>query len=146
MRLRAVLTIFSAGAIACSTTMMMMDGGPDEGGADASADAEGGMGPVDTGIADTGQDVFADCGTVDIDDAGICDPVSKCTADTPGDAAGCFGELDGACRDPYILLVRCQRKYTVCNPATCKTDPIKTGMSLQQNCVNQQSQYDTCKN
>ncbi len=146
MKPRAVLVALCGCAIACGTTMMMMDGGSEGGpNGDASAEAEGG-GYVDTGIADTGQDVFADCGTVDIDDAGICDPVSKCSADMPGDAAGCWAELDGACSDTYILLVRCERKYTVCNPATCKTDPIKTGTSLQQNCANQQMAYQACKN
>jgi len=145
MRGRAVIAVLAACAIACGTSMMMMDAGSDGSTGDASVDADGGTGPQDTGL-DTGKDVYADCGTTNVDDAGICDPVTKCSADMPDDATGCFGELDGACRDPYILLVQCTRKYTVCNPATCKTDPIKTGMSLQQNCANQQAQYDNCKN
>lgn len=146
MRARVVIAVLAAFAIACGTSMMMMDGGTDGSSGDASIDAEAGMGPQDTGALDTGKDAYADCGTTNVDDAGTCEQVTKCSADMPGDAAGCFGELDGACRDPYILLVQCTRKYTVCNPATCRTDPIKTGMWLQQNCANQQAQYDNCKN
>jgi hypothetical protein len=139
---RLALSTFAAFAVACSTTMMIVDGGPDASTSDASADGGDATKPIDSGMG--GKDTAADCGMVDIDDASTCDPVSKCSADPAPDAAGCLAIMDGSCADPYKLLIQCQRKNTVCNGANCTTDPIKTGISLQQNCANQQTTFDTC--
>ena len=140
---RLVLSTLASVVVACGTSMVAMDGGTDSSAPmDASMDVD--AMPVDTGAKDSGSDTAADCGVVDIDDAGTCDPVSKCSADPAPDAAGCLAILDGSCANEYKELIACQRKYTICNPSTCKTDPIKTGVSLQQNCSNQQSNFDTC--
>jgi hypothetical protein len=139
---RLALSALAAFAVACSTTMMVLDGGPDASVDDASADAADATKP-DSGV-DSGKDSAADCGVIDIDDAATCDPISKCSADPAPDAAGCLIIMDGSCADPYKLLIQCQRKYTICSGATCKTDPIKTGVSLQQNCANQQMTFDNC--
>lgn len=143
MRARVALGLVALVGVACGTSAVLSDAGPD-GAAPADASSEDAPAPpADTGVKDAGLDA-RDCGRPDLSDAGACDPVSPCTADPAPDAAACWNILDGSCAQEYTQLVRCTRTYTVCDPATCRTDSIKTGVALQQSCANQQQIYQTC--
>ncbi len=143
MRPRIVLAVLAASASSCSTTLMIVDAGSDDAGSDASADSPP---PFESGspdVKDAGI-LIADCGMADLE-ASVCVRPTPCTADPTPDASACLDEMNASCGVLYRLAVECQRKYTICNPSTCKTDPVKTGTSIQQNCMSQTSAYEACK-